>query len=241
MLGALKLKRSSSEDDVKSKGYYTSVTTACLCFMAGSFVLSACGGPSGEARSPSPSETAASEAASTSSGAPATLEPESVAASDSNGSPPAGAEAARPGAEDGAAKASTPAPAADPRETSPDSEAAAAAKLAAELEKRRKAAKAQTEDEGETSEDEAAPPEPPASGYTGPDPCRAHSFSVERVREACATGGRPAAKRVMKDAITKAIATSHSLGCSDCHANQRDYALKPKAVAELKRWLEVSE
>jgi hypothetical protein len=126
----------------------------------------------------------------------------------------------------------------DPPQTA--SEAAPPSRLAEELEKRREAAKAQTgaeETEAPIPKEEDAPAAP---AYTGPDPCRATSFSVERVREACAAGGRASAKRVMKDAVTRAIAMSHSLGCDDCHLNQRDFTLKPNAVADLKRWLESS-
>ncbi len=157
-------------------------------------------------------------------------------------SPPA--ERSRPAATDEADSTSVettePADAVtEPPQTA--SEAEPPSRLAEELEKRREAAKAQT---GADEKNEAPIPKeedtPPASAYTGPDPCRATSFTVDRVREACAGGGRAAAKRVMKDAITKAIAMSHSLKCADCHEDQKDYELKPNAVAELKRWLESS-
>jgi hypothetical protein len=84
----------------------------------------------------------------------------------------------------------------------------------------------------------AASAEAPASSYAGSDPCKAASFSVSRVREACAAGGRSAAKRVMKDAIGKATASGQALKCSNCHANQRDYSLKSNAIEDLKRWLD---
>jgi hypothetical protein len=119
--------------------------------------------------------------------------------------------------------------------------------LAVELRKRRAQASARSEARKEKSpakkkkakraaDDETAA----AASYKGSDPCRAAKFSVARVREACASGGRAAAKRVMKDAIGKATATGQTLKCSNCHSNQRDYALKADAVAELKRWLESS-
>jgi histone H1/5 len=78
---------------------------------------------------------------------------------------------------------------------------------------------------------------PAASTYSGPNPCKAERFSVPRVRDACAAGGRSAAKAVMKDAIGKALAGGGTLKCADCHAEQRDYTLKPDAVAQLQQWL----
>jgi hypothetical protein len=129
----------------------------------------------------------------------------------------------------------------------PDSAAAAVDPLALELQKRRAAAKARAEaragkdEKSSAKKGEAAEAEEPAaSAYKGSDPCRATSFSVDRVRSACANGGRAAAKRVMKDAIGKATATGQSLRCSNCHADQKDYALKADAVSELKRWLDGS-
>jgi hypothetical protein len=79
--------------------------------------------------------------------------------------------------------------------------------------------------------------ETPASAYTGPNPCKATSFSVARVKEACEAGGRTAAKGVMKDAVGKALAAGASLKCGDCHAEQVNYGLKKDAVAQLKKWL----
>jgi hypothetical protein len=127
----------------------------------------------------------------------------------------------------------------------PEPEAPSNDPLAVELRKRRAQAKARSE-----AKKEKAPPKKKAkraadgevatASYKGSDPCRASSFSVPRVRDACATGGRAAAKRVMKDAIGRATATGQVLKCSSCHSNQRDYALKSDAVAELERWLEAS-
>jgi hypothetical protein len=127
--------------------------------------------------------------------------------------------------------------------------------LALELQKRRTAAKARNAAKAKpasakgkkssakakpSSSKKSAPAAPSAPTYKGSDPCRAASFSVARVREACDSGGRAAAKRVMKDAIGKATATGQTLKCSNCHANQRDVSLNADAVAELKRWLDGS-
>jgi hypothetical protein len=120
---------------------------------------------------------------------------------------------------------------------------AASDPVAAELQRRRsekarKAGKAKTGTKKARAEEPASEAEAAASAYSGSDPCRAASFSVPRVREACSNGGRPAAKRVMKDAIGKATATGQMLKCGDCHANQRDYSLRSNAVRDLKRWLD---
>lgn len=90
-------------------------------------------------------------------------------------------------------------------------------------------------------------PEPPAKGesepapapvaYKGAEPCRAESFTIARVRIACENGGRPGAKRVMKEAINKAVATGKLLKCADCHSSTTDYALKSDAVDKLQSWL----
>lgn len=76
-----------------------------------------------------------------------------------------------------------------------------------------------------------------APAYTGPNPCTTAHFKVPRVEEACANGGRSAAKSVMKDAIGKALASGASLKCATCHAEQQNFTLKKDAVAELKKWL----
>ena len=111
----------------------------------------------------------------------------------------------------------------------------------AELQRRRNE-KERSEAKGEAASAKKKPaaepaPEPAASAYKGPEPCRAASFSIERVRSACENGGRPGAKRVMKDAINKATATGQLLKCGDCHSNTRDYSLKSDAVDKLQRWL----
>jgi hypothetical protein len=155
--------------------------------------------------------------------------------------PPPEPEAVAAAEEDEAEEEEEPAAKAEPEPEAPSNDP-----LAAELRKRRAQAKARSEaKKGKAPAKKkkakpAADGETAAASYKGSDPCRASSFSVSRVREACASGGRAAAKRVMKDAIGKATATGQTLKCSNCHSNQRDYALKGDAVAELKRWLESS-
>jgi hypothetical protein len=141
-------------------------------------------------------------------------------------------------------------------EPAPAPEAPATDPLALELQKRRAAVKARTlartrsaakdkkpsakKKAVEAESEEPGSEEPAAGAYTGSDPCRAKSFGVPRVRDACASGGRAAAKRVMKDAIGRATATGQSLKCSNCHVDQRDYGLKANALEDLKRWLDGS-
>jgi hypothetical protein len=84
---------------------------------------------------------------------------------------------------------------------------------------------------------EAAAPAASAATYSGSDGCRAKSFAIPRVAEACAKNGRSGAKSVMKEAIGKALAGGASLKCADCHSDMRSYALKGDAVAQLKKWL----
>jgi hypothetical protein len=146
---------------------------------------------------------------------------------------PAEAEAEVEEARDEEASAPEAAPA-------PEPESPASDPLAAELRKRRAQAKARSEakrDEPATKKRAAAAAAPTKRDYGGSDPCRAASFSVSRVREACASGGRTAAKRLMKEAIGKATATGQLLKCGNCHANQSDYTLKSNAAADLERWL----
>lgn len=83
----------------------------------------------------------------------------------------------------------------------------------------------------------AEPAAGPAATYSGSDGCRAKSFSIPRVAEACAKNGRSGAKSVMKIAISKALAGGASLKCADCHSDLRSYGLKGDAVAQLKKWL----
>jgi hypothetical protein len=142
-------------------------------------------------------------------------------------------------AEEEEAEDEEPAAQAKPEPESPSSDP-----LAAELRKRRAQAKARAESKKAKAPPKKKKARPAAdtavASYKGSDPCRATKFSVARVREACASGGRAAAKRVMKDAIGKATATGQLLKCSNCHSNQNDYTLKGDAVAELQRWLDTS-
>jgi hypothetical protein len=226
---------------VKLNRLSTSLATL-LC--VASVGLGACGGPAEPVESPAPAKLVWGGADAPSASDEQRSEPVEVQAEEQ----PAPAQAAspdpdalRPGEIDIDAMAegpeSAPAAAAEPEDSTP----AASEPVAAELQRRRDE-KARKAAKGKKSRPEKraaeASGEPGAPSYAGSDPCRAASFSVPRVRDACATGGRAAAKRVMKDAIGKATAMGRTLKCGNCHSNQRDYSLKSNAVADLKRWLD---
>lgn len=227
-----------------------SLATALLWVMGASAGLGGCGGSTEVVQSPAPAkvkwgdsdapaaasdEPAASDEAKPEAPAAAPSEPEPASPTEIDLDAPAPkAAAAAPAEEDSDAEEAEEA-------SEPASASASADPLAAELKKRRIAKDRKANKGKKPKAKKAASAEPAESAgpaYTGSDPCRAKSFSVPRVRDACATGGRAAAKRVMKDAIGKATATGQSLKCSNCHTNQRDYALKSDAVADLKRWLD---
>lgn len=69
------------------------------------------------------------------------------------------------------------------------------------------------------------------------DPCTASSFAVAKVEQACRSGGRAAAKTLMKAAVSKAKEAGESINCKSCHSDLKTYALTPNAVADLKKWM----
>lgn len=145
---------------------------------------------------------------------------------------PASEAAAEPAAEAPAAEAADDAPAAEPAVVPLGKEIRAAVRGKETKEKPAKKPPAKPK--------KAPPAEPataPAATYSGSDGCRAKSFAIPRVAEACAKNGRSGAKSVMKEAVGKALAGGASLKCADCHSDLRSYALKGDAVAQLKKWL----
>lgn len=70
-----------------------------------------------------------------------------------------------------------------------------------------------------------------------PKPCRATSFAVSAVEQACKAGGQPAAKALMKKAVDKAKASGADVNCKSCHSDLTTFATTPDATTELKRWL----
>lgn len=75
------------------------------------------------------------------------------------------------------------------------------------------------------------------SGYSGDDPCETKTFHYGAVKAACHSGGRKAAKGVMKGAVKKAKEAGQDLKCTSCHEDMTSFHLKSNAVADLKQWL----
>ena len=69
------------------------------------------------------------------------------------------------------------------------------------------------------------------------DPCTASKFSIAKVEQACNSGGRKAAKTLMKAAVKKAKGAGESVNCKSCHKDLKAFALTDNAVADLKKWL----
>lgn len=76
-----------------------------------------------------------------------------------------------------------------------------------------------------------------AGGYTGDDPCQTKKFHYPALASACHSGGRPAAKGVMRGAVKKAKAAGQDVKCTSCHEDMTSFHLLPNAVADLKKWL----
>ncbi|MEM6992809.1 MAG: hypothetical protein AAF721_20000 [Myxococcota bacterium] len=76
-----------------------------------------------------------------------------------------------------------------------------------------------------------------SSARADDDPCQAKSFSVSAVEKACKSGGRKAAKTVMKAAVKKAKAAGESMTCKTCHDNLKTFSLTGNAVADLEKWI----
>ena len=67
------------------------------------------------------------------------------------------------------------------------------------------------------------------------DPCTAKKFELKQVEQACKTGGRKAAKDLMKAAVKKSKeGGKDGVKCNDCHTSLKTFELKPDAVAMLK-------
>lgn len=88
---------------------------------------------------------------------------------------------------------------------------------------------------GEATSDSRAPAA--SGGYAGDDPCQTMQFHYGAVKAACHSGGRRAAKEVMKGALGRAKAAGQDLKCTSCHEDTKSFHLKANAVADLKAWL----
>ena len=70
-----------------------------------------------------------------------------------------------------------------------------------------------------------------------PQPCTTKSFKTKQVEQACKTGGRKAAKALMKKVVKKAKAAGEKVNCKTCHTSLKTFEYKPEAVEALKKWL----
>jgi hypothetical protein len=77
----------------------------------------------------------------------------------------------------------------------------------------------------------------PAPTAAVDDPCQTKNFHYSQIAGACKSGGRKAAKGVMKGVVQKAKAAGTELKCTSCHEDMKDFHLKSNAVGDLKNWL----
>jgi hypothetical protein len=87
---------------------------------------------------------------------------------------------------------------------------------------------------GHGSEGEATPS---TSAYSGDDPCQTKNFHFSAVSSACKSGGRKAAKNLMRSVVKKAKDAGQSVQCNSCHDDMKSFGLKGNAVGDLKQWL----
>jgi hypothetical protein len=66
------------------------------------------------------------------------------------------------------------------------------------------------------------------------DACTTKKFHYKEVSAACKSGGRKAAKELMKGAVKKAKAAGKDVKCTSCHEDTKDFVLKSNAVDDLK-------
>lgn len=76
-----------------------------------------------------------------------------------------------------------------------------------------------------------------SAAHADDDPCQATSFAIAKVGAACKTGGRKAAKAVMKTAVKKAKAAGETMNCKTCHKDLKSFSLTDNAVTDLKKWM----
>ncbi len=75
------------------------------------------------------------------------------------------------------------------------------------------------------------------AGEEAPPPCTTKKFATKQVEKACKTGGRKAAKALMKKIVKKAKADGKDINCKSCHTSLKSFELKPDAVDHLKKLL----
>lgn len=193
----------------------TRSTTALTAFISLSLAVAvtACGHGAGE-----PAEPTAPSAA------PAAEVPAAPAPSAAEAAPSAAAPAEAP-----------PAPSAAPATSGAPEPAASAAPA--------KPGKGKTEPAGHPAKatPEPAPvasaSAPPAGDAPAADACTTKNFHYSQLGAACHSGGRKAAKEVMKGVVKKAKAAGTDLKCTSCHVDMNSFQLKGNAVSDLKQWL----
>jgi hypothetical protein len=81
----------------------------------------------------------------------------------------------------------------------------------------------------------------PVDAIAGVDKsCHKKEFVFAEVRQLCSdeTKGRPAVMSMMAKVTGKANARGTKVTCASCHTDQREYDLRPNAVADLRALLE---
>jgi hypothetical protein len=65
------------------------------------------------------------------------------------------------------------------------------------------------------------------------DKCTVATSGDSPVAKACAKGGRPEAKKLMKDAVKTAKANGKTFTCEGCHKDLETFALTPNAKEDF--------
>lgn len=77
----------------------------------------------------------------------------------------------------------------------------------------------------------------PGPSAAGGDACESESFAVPQVEAACKSGGRKAAKKLMKDVVKAQRKAKNAITCDSCHTDLDSFERTPNAVADLKKYL----
>jgi hypothetical protein len=72
------------------------------------------------------------------------------------------------------------------------------------------------------------------------DKCTIATKGDSIVAKACAKGGRPEAKKLMKATVKTAKEKGTKFTCDGCHKNYESYELTPKARDDFKKLLEAA-
>lgn len=66
-------------------------------------------------------------------------------------------------------------------------------------------------------------------------PCKIATKGETPTAKACATGGRAAANKVMKEMVAKAKAKGEKFDCDGCHKDRENFELTKNAIADYKK------